>query len=135
MTRPRRPGTAPSISRCSGTAPSTTTVGGRCARGRTMYQVPAPDTLPSGRHQLCFEFGPTGKPDITQGKGSPGRAQLYIDGKLIAQDEFPLTTPIAFNPGGLTCGANPGSPVTTDYQARSASPAPCTQSLSTCPVT
>ena len=22
--------------------------------------------------------------------------------------EFPVTTPVAFNPGGLTCGANPG---------------------------
>ena len=25
--------------------------------------------------------------------------------------------PIAFNPRGLTCGANPGLAVTTDYQA------------------
>jgi arylsulfatase len=40
-----------------------------------------------------------------------------VDGQLIAQNEFPVTTPIAFNPGGLTCGANPGSAVTTDYQA------------------
>ena len=40
-----------------------------------------------------------------------------MDGQLIAQNEFPVTTPIAFNPGGLTCGANPGSAVTTDYQA------------------
>jgi len=75
------------------------------------------DALPAGRHQLRFEFEPTGKPDITQGKGSPGQAQLYVDGRLIAQAEFPVTTPIAFNPGGLTCGANPGSAVTTDYQA------------------
>jgi arylsulfatase len=85
--------------------------------GRATYQVSATDKLPSGRHQLRFEFEPTGKPDILQGKGSPGRAQLYVDGRLLAQDEFPVTTPIAFNPGGLTCGANPGSPVTTDYQA------------------
>ena len=28
-----------------------------------------------------------------------------------------MTTPIGFNPGGLTCGANPGSSVTPDYQA------------------
>ena len=95
--------------------------------GRTTYQVSAPDTLPRGRHQLRFEFEPTGKPDIPDGKGSPGRAQLYVDGKLIAQEEFPVTTPIAFNPGGLTCGANPGSPVTTDYQA----PFPFTGTLHT----
>ena len=80
--------------------------------GRATYQVCAPDVLPAGRHQLRFEFEPTGSPDFTQGKGSPGRAQLYVDGQLIAQNEFPVTTPIAFNPGGLTCGANPGSPVT-----------------------
>jgi arylsulfatase len=85
--------------------------------GRTIFQVSAPDALPAGRHQLRFEFEPTGQPDIAQGKGSPGRAQLYLDGQLIAQSDFPYTTPIALNPGGLTCGANPGSPVTTDYQA------------------
>ncbi len=77
--------------------------------GRATYQVSAPDPLPAGRHQLRFEFEPTGKPDLAQGKGAPGRAQLYVDGQLIAQNEFPVTTPVAFNPGGLTCGANPGS--------------------------
>ena len=85
--------------------------------GRETYHVAAPDALPAGRHQLRFEFEPTGEPDILQGKGSPGRAQLYVDGHLVAQNEFPVTTPVVFNPGGLTCGANPGSPITTDYQA------------------
>ena len=28
-----------------------------------------------------------------------------------------VTTLIVFNPGGLTCGANPGSPVSPDYNA------------------
>jgi hypothetical protein len=28
-----------------------------------------------------------------------------------------MRLPAAFNPGGLTRSANPGSPVTTDYQA------------------
>ena len=30
---------------------------------------------------------------------------------------MPVTTPFIFNPGGMTCGANPGSPVTPDYRA------------------
>jgi hypothetical protein len=30
---------------------------------------------------------------------------------------MPVTIPIVINPGGLTCGANPGSPVSPDYQA------------------
>ena len=34
-----------------------------------------------------------------------------------AETDLPVTTPIVFNPGGLTCGANPGSPVTPDYKA------------------
>jgi arylsulfatase len=84
---------------------------------RALYQVSSPDAVPPGRHQLRFEFEPTGKPDIPQGKGAPGRAQLYIDSQLAGQAEFPVTIPIAISPGGLTCGANPGSPVTPDYQA------------------
>ena len=27
-----------------------------------------------------------------------------------------MTTPFVINPGALTCGANPGSPVTPDYR-------------------
>jgi arylsulfatase len=29
--------------------------------------------------------------------------------------DAPFTTPAIFNPGALTCGANPGSVVTPDY--------------------
>jgi hypothetical protein len=28
-----------------------------------------------------------------------------------------VTTPFVLNPGALTCGANPGSPVTPDYRS------------------
>jgi arylsulfatase len=85
--------------------------------GRTIYRVSAPEALPEGRHQLRFEFEPTGKPDFAEGQGSPGHAQLYLDGTLVGQSEFPVTTPVAFNPGGLSCGANPGSAIVPDYQA------------------
>ena len=40
--------------------------------GREIYRVSAPDRLPAGRHQLRFEFEPTGKPDFAAGKGAPG---------------------------------------------------------------
>jgi arylsulfatase A-like enzyme len=95
--------------------------------GRATYQVAAPDPLPAGSHQLRFEFEPTGQPDLAHGKGSPGRAQLYVDGQLAGQSEFPVTTPVAFNPGGLSCGHNPGSAITADYQA----PFPFTGTLRT----
>jgi arylsulfatase A-like enzyme len=84
---------------------------------RASYSVSSPDPLPAGRHQLRFEFEPTGKPDIASGRGAPGRAQLYVDGNLVGQAEFPVTTPMGFNPGGLTCGANPGTAITPAYQA------------------
>ena len=84
---------------------------------RASYRVSSPDPIPEGRHELRFEFEPTGAPDIPNGKGAPGRAQLYIDGTLLAETDMPITTPVALNPGGLTCGANPGSPVSPDYKA------------------
>lgn len=84
---------------------------------RAMHHVVSSESLPEGRHALRFEFEPTGAPDITHGKGAPGRAQLYIDGRLVGQSDMPVTTPIAVNPGGMACGANPGSAVTPDYQA------------------
>ncbi len=82
---------------------------------RALYQVVSVESVPEGRHQLRFEFEVTGQPDMPKGKGTPGRGQLYIDGKLVGDAEIPVTTPFAFNPGGLTCGANPGLPVTPEY--------------------
>jgi arylsulfatase len=87
-----------------------------CVR-RAIHRVSSPDPVPEGRHELRFEFEPTGAPDIPSGKGAPGRAQLYVDGDLVAETDMPVTIPIVINPGGLTCGANPGSPVSPDYQA------------------
>ena len=58
----------------------------------------------------------TGKPDPAKGKGSPGRAKLFIDGKLVGQAEIPVTTPLSFGLTGLSCGAAHGAPVVPDYQ-------------------
>ena len=70
-----------------------------------------------GRHKLRFEFEVTGKPDITHGKGAPGRGQLYIDGKLVGQADIPLTMPLTIGlAGGMVCGADTGSPVWDKYQ-------------------
>ncbi|MFD9538228.1 arylsulfatase [Streptomyces sp. NPDC060010] len=84
---------------------------------RALHHVASSETVPEGRHALRFEFEPTGAPDIAHGKGAPGRAQLYIDGRLVGESDMPVTTPVTFNPGGMTCGANPGSAVTPDYHA------------------
>jgi arylsulfatase A-like enzyme len=83
--------------------------------GRKLLGVESEDVVPAGKHELRFEFEPTGKPDMQQGKGAPGRLQLYVDDDLVGDADADVTTPFVFNPGTLTCGANPGSPVTPDY--------------------
>jgi arylsulfatase len=63
-----------------------------------------------------FEFEPTGKPDIANGKGAPGRAQLYINGKLAGEENLPLTIPIDIGiTEGLAVGRDTGSAVTPEY--------------------
>jgi arylsulfatase len=83
--------------------------------GRSLHRVSSPEPVPAGAHELRFEFEPTGKPDLPNGRGAPGRLQLYVDRQLVADADAPVTTPFIFNPGALTCGANPGSPVTPEY--------------------
>ena len=84
---------------------------------RDYFKVESVGAVPSGKHELRFEFEPTGELDLAGGKGAPGRMQLYIDGKLAGETDAPYTTPLMLNPGALTCGSNPGSPVTPDYSA------------------
>lgn len=84
---------------------------------RALYHIESSENVPEGRHQLGFEFVVTGKPDFANGKGSPGIAKLFIDGKLVGQIDVPVTIPFAFElGGGVTCGSAPKSPVTPDYR-------------------
>ena len=53
---------------------------------------------------------------MMHGKGSPGRAKLYIDGEPVGQAEIPVTTPVNIGlTEGVICGRAPGSPITPDY--------------------
>ncbi len=85
---------------------------------REYFHVESKKKVPSGRHQLRFEFEVTGQPDIPAGKGASGRAQLYFDGELVGQTDFPFTTPLTFGVAGgaLECGMDSGSPVTPEYK-------------------
>ena len=84
---------------------------------RDYLQVESTEPIPAGSHELRFEFEVTGPPDIANGKGSPGRGQLYIDSKLIGQTEFPYTTPLSLGlTGGITVGVDPGAPVAPFYE-------------------
>ncbi len=85
---------------------------------RDFLHVVATQPLPAGRHELRFEFEVTGAPDFAHGKGSPGRAQLYIDNALIGEADFPYTTPLSLGlTGGITVGADPGAPVAPFYHS------------------
>ena len=83
----------------------------------TQYHVESKATVPAGRHKLRYEFEPTGKAEVGKGLGAPGRGQLYIDGKLVGQLDLPKTIPLCVGlGGGVTAGADPGSPVTELYK-------------------
>jgi arylsulfatase len=83
---------------------------------RDYLHVESKESVPEGRHALRFEFEVTGKPDLAKGKGAPGRAQLYIDGKLVGAAEYPHTTPFSMGlTGGWSVGGDPGAPVGPFY--------------------
>jgi arylsulfatase A-like enzyme len=85
--------------------------------GSEFSHVESNISVPEGRHKLSFEFQVTGKPDIAHGKGAPGVVQLFIDGKSAGQGNVALTMPLAMGLcGGLSCGADPGSPVWDQYK-------------------
>jgi arylsulfatase len=85
--------------------------------GSSYFSAESKTPTPEGRHKLSVEFEPTGKPDIPNGKGSPGRAELYVDGKIVGQADIPLTMPICLGlAGGIVCGADTGAAVTPEYK-------------------
>jgi arylsulfatase len=85
--------------------------------GRTIYEIESRGAVPEGRHTLRFEFEVTGKADIAHGKGAPGRGQLYVDDKLVGEADIPLTNPLNIGLlSAISCGADPGAPVTPRYK-------------------
>jgi arylsulfatase A-like enzyme len=84
--------------------------------GVQQFHVATDATVGDGKHELRFEFEPTGAADLAHGKGTPARAQLYIDGKLAGEGNLPVTIPLDIGiTDGLSCGRDEGSTVTTDY--------------------
>ena len=85
---------------------------------REYLHVESTGQVPAGHHELRFEFEVTGPPDIASGKGTPSHAQLYIDGNLVGQSEFDVTTPLSLGlTGGISVGADPGAPVAPFYKS------------------
>ncbi len=85
---------------------------------REYLHVASVESVPSGRHLLRVAFEATGSPDISHGKGAPGRAELYIYGKLVGEADFSTTTPLSLGlTSGIKVGADPGAPVAPFYTA------------------
>ncbi len=84
---------------------------------REYLQVTSDVSVPAGKHALRFEFEVTGEPDISKGIGTPGTGKLFIDDEQVGEASFAQTTPLSLGlTGGLTVGADPGSPVCPFYQ-------------------
>ena len=85
--------------------------------GAHQYTVSSVEEVPEGKVTLRYEFEVTIPPQIREGKGAGGNAQLYIDDKLVGDSEFPMTTPIVFGLEGMSCGYDFGDGVTEEYKA------------------
>jgi len=85
--------------------------------GLEEYKVSSSIEVPEGEVKLRYEFEPTGPPDPRNGRGAPGRGQLYINNELVGNTEFPTTVPITFGIEGLSCGYDFGEAVSHEYHA------------------
>jgi len=84
--------------------------------GSKEFLISSRQNVPDGAVELRFEFEPTGKPDIAKGKGAPGRAQLYINGKLAGEDDLSVTIPLDIGiTEGLSVGRDTCSGVSPEY--------------------
>ena len=84
--------------------------------GAEEFHVVSNADVPEGKVSLRYEFEKTGEPDFKTGKGAAGKAQLYINKKLVGETTLPYTVPLALGIGsGVFIGRNSGSPVSPLY--------------------
>jgi len=81
------------------------------------YHVKSAAQISAGRHFLSMEFEPTGAADIPNGRGTPGRVKLLMDGNETGSGELPVTSPLRLGQGAaMLVGADAGAPVTPEYK-------------------
>ena len=84
--------------------------------GAEEFHVVSNADVPEGKVSLAYEFAKTGEPDFKTGRGAAGKAQLYINKKLVGETTLPYTVPLALGIGsGVFIGRNSGSPVSRLY--------------------
>jgi arylsulfatase len=81
------------------------------------YRVVSDGKVPAGKVELQVKFERTGKPDFKEGKGAPGTATLFINGKQVGEGKIPVTVPLAYGLAGdgLCCGKDTGTAVSSLY--------------------
>lgn len=81
------------------------------------FKVESSEPLPNGDHIFSFQFEPTGAADPANGKGTPAKITLLVDGKPVGNGDLPVTIPLSLGLGsGLAVGCDPGSPTMPDYK-------------------
>jgi arylsulfatase A-like enzyme len=88
--------------------------------GLEEYKVISEDKMPEGKLTLSMQFQVTGPPDFKAGKGAPGTATLFVNGKQVGIGKIAVTCPLAYSLSGdgLSCGRDTLTPVSADYHGR-----------------
>jgi arylsulfatase len=82
------------------------------------FKVRSDAAIPEGDHIFSFQFTPTGKADIANGKGVPANIKLLVDGKSVGSGDLPVTIPLTLGlAAGVSVGADAGAPVMDDYDS------------------
>jgi arylsulfatase len=79
--------------------------------GLERHRISAPATLAPGHHTLAFRFTKTAE--------HAGTGALLVDDAVIGEGPIPRFTPTRFSltGAGLSCGRDPGLPVSDDYRS------------------
>jgi arylsulfatase len=81
------------------------------------FRIRSDGPLPAGHHIVSAEFTPTGPADLANGRGTPARVQLFVDGQPVGAGDLPVTIPLSLGlAAGVAVGADPGSPALPDYK-------------------
>jgi arylsulfatase len=80
------------------------------------FRIRSGSSIPAGHHILSAEFTPTGPADLANGRGTPAKLVLLLDGQPVGEGELPVTIPLSLGlAAGVAVGADPGSPAMPDY--------------------
>jgi arylsulfatase len=81
------------------------------------FRVHSSGPIPAGHHIVSVEFTPTGPADVANGKGTPAKVVLFVDGQPVGEGNLPVTIPLSLGlAAGVAVGSDPGSPALPDYK-------------------